>query len=119
MPTKSARIVVVDDEPGLVELIRFFLAGHGYEVTTFSHPEDALRAFEAGIEADLLLVDNKMPVMSGVELAERVSALRPDLPIVFASAEPGLRLSMGPVVSKPFTEIELVARVREALEARE
>ncbi|MGD9950509.1 MAG: response regulator [Desulfobulbus sp.] len=77
------RILVVDDEPDMVEIIRRYLMKEGLEVNGLT---DSLEATEhladTSFAYDLLLTDLEMPHCSGTELCLRVSALRPELPVV-------------------------------------
>src|SRR4029077_16565204 len=77
-------ILVVDDEPALVELVRFMLEEAGYCVLSASDGHQALdfcKHYEYSI--DLRLTDINMPRMSGVELASRLSQLMPHVPVIF------------------------------------
>jgi two-component system cell cycle sensor histidine kinase/response regulator CckA len=78
-----ARILVVDDEPSICDLLRLVLGSFGgFSVTTTTSPNDALgRA--AREPFDLLLTDLKMPEMYGDELAARVRQVRPDIPVLY------------------------------------
>lgn len=117
-------ILVVEDEEAVGELVEEMLSAVGYQVLCVGHPALALEvchSFEGTI--DLLLTDVVMPEMSGVELAERIQSIRPDIRVVYMSgysdhsATPGGWLSEGMrLVSKPFDRRELVTSVREALD---
>lgn len=84
------RVLFVDDEPAFVRLARRALPPHGCVVSGHSDPAAALAEFEAAPAAfDALVTDLAMPGLTGLELAERVRALRPDLPIVLTSGYMG------------------------------
>ena len=121
--TAMAQILVVDDE----ELVRRFAArvlrGRGYSVAEAGDGVQALaRIDEAGDAVRLVLSDIVMPRMSGVELAERLSVARPDLPVILMSGySPVELLARGiaapcAVLSKPFLPSELVAEVSRCLD---
>lgn len=121
--TTMAQILVVDDE----ELVRRFAArvlrGRGYTVTEAGDGLHALaRIDEAGGALRLVLSDIVMPRMSGVELAERLSATRPDLPVILMSGySPVELLARGiaapcALLSKPFLPSELIAEVSRCLD---
>ena len=116
-------VLVVDDEPALVELAEEMLASLGYEPRgTVSSAEalQALRENPAGF--DLLLTDEVMPEMNGTALARAAHALRPDLPVVLCSgyggeqfetraAEAGVHV----VLTKPLTARTLARALQRAL----
>jgi two-component system, cell cycle sensor histidine kinase and response regulator CckA len=81
-----AHILYLDDEEPLVFLVRRMLEHLGHRVTAVSNSEAALKAFAATpAEFDLVLTDMSMPGMSGVEFAEKVLAVRPDVRVVIAT----------------------------------
>lgn len=80
------RILVVDDEPAIVTLLSRGLEMLGYRVEGFTDSLEALEAFRADPAAfDMVLTDQTMPKMTGIELARRVLELRPEIPIVLAT----------------------------------
>lgn len=77
---------VVDDEPSVARYVGELLAEWGYQARLFNHPARMLAAFEAEEnEVDLVITDQSMPHMSGLELAQRLLELRPDLPVILCS----------------------------------
>jgi CheY-like chemotaxis protein len=97
------RILVVDDEPEIQEVMGELLADGGYAVETVSSPEEALQAVARG-SYDLVISDVRLPGCSGPALAEEIMRRRPDLTnrIVLLTGEmpqPAPRL---PVIHKPF-----------------
>jgi CheY-like chemotaxis protein len=118
-------VLVVEDEDALREVTRRILARKGYEVIVASDGKEAIDAVEAypGV-VDLLLTDVVMPHLLGKQVAEEIRARRPGLRVVFMSgfAQPVLgaqgTLEEGVVlVSKPFSESELLTKIRETLDA--
>ncbi len=116
-------ILVVDDDPWLLEMVGDLLAKERYRVLRAPGGEAALRAAEqhAG-PIDLLLADVVMPGMSGRELADRLRHLRPEVKVIYMSAfspevmgEHAALEANAPFVSKPFTTEYLVQRVQEVL----
>jgi CheY-like chemotaxis protein len=82
-PPLSGRILVVDDEAIVGEFMAEFLASRGLDVTVKSDPLEAMRWFdEDPNRVDLVLTDQTMPRMTGLELAQRLTAERPALPVV-------------------------------------
>jgi PAS domain S-box-containing protein len=85
-PRGSERILLVDDEERLLNAWKELLAGLGYRVTATANPGDALRIFSGDPAAfDLLITDQTMPVMTGVELVEALRRERPGFPAVICS----------------------------------
>ena len=117
-------ILVVDDEIAVLSLTTMMLSRYGYTVITAASAQEALHLFEVwpDLHVDLLLVDIIMPELNGIELSERIRALRPELPVLYFSAysdqEP-LRPVFSrrlPYIAKPFTSLQLTRRVREVLD---
>ncbi len=115
-------ILVVDDEPDLLEILEFNLEAAGYEVLTARSAAEALEQDPAS--ADLLLLDVMMPGMDGFALARRLRAepATAALPIVFLTARDseadvvaGLELGGDDYISKPFSIKEVLARVAAVL----
>jgi CheY-like chemotaxis protein len=87
IPT-GARILVVEDEAIIGEMVAEALEEQGFEVMLASNAADALSHIESGERVDALFTDVQLPGgMNGSELAIRVRSLRPDLPIVYVSGQ--------------------------------
>ena len=122
----SSRIVVVDDEPDLLELVRVNLSQAGFEVHVAELGEEALALVER-IAPDLLVVDLMLPDIPGTDICRRLRA-RPetaDLPIIMLTARAdevdrvvGFELGADDYVTKPFSPRELVLRVKAVLRRR-
>ena len=116
------RVLVVDDEADIRGTITALLRFNGYEVDNAANGHDALHEVERELP-DLVLLDQMLPDMSGIDVARRLRAEHPVLPIVFVSghaepemlrdAVPGVRL-----LRKPFQTEELYAEVRRNLDLR-
>lgn len=113
-------IIVVDDNPGDVNLLQDILAAEGYEVRTYSHGELALRSIRAE-ETDLVLLDVRMPGVDGFEVCRQLKASpsHSDIPVIFLSCAAEVEHKLqgflaGGVdyITKPFQEEEVVARIR-------
>lgn len=116
------RILVVDDEQDLCEILKFNLETDGYAVETASSAEEALQMGVSGF--DLLLLDVMMGGMSGFALAKKLKAdaATRDIPIVFLTARDtendtvtGFNLGADDYISKPFSIREVLVRVRAVL----
>ncbi|MEJ2724296.1 MAG: response regulator [Deltaproteobacteria bacterium] len=117
------KVLVVDDEEDLLELLRFNLSKEGYEVSCAASGGDALKSVRSHIP-DLILLDLMLPDMDGLEVARR---LRNDsdtrnIPIVMLTAKgeeadivTGLELGADDYITKPFSRKVLVARLRAVL----
>lgn len=116
------RILVVDDEESLCEILKFNLEREGYEVTTAQSAEEVLSMDIGGY--DLMILDIMMGELSGFGLA-RILRKRPEtatIPIIFCSALDseadkikGLDIGADDYISKPFSVAEVMARVRSVL----
>ena len=125
MDTAPARVLVVDDERSMRELLSIVLRREGYDVTLAENGRTAVGAMERG-RFDLLISDIKMPDMSGVEVLREAKRIDPDILGImitaFASADTAIeamRLGAHDYLSKPFDVDELKIKVRNALEQRQ
>jgi DNA-binding response OmpR family regulator len=116
----AIRILLIDDDVRLHELLASYLEQNGLTVTVASDGRKGLLALEAGT-FDAVLLDLMMPGMDGIEVCKRVRA-RSNIPIVMLTAKGdetdrvvGLELGADDYVSKPFSPRELLARVRAVL----
>jgi two-component system sensor histidine kinase/response regulator len=116
------RLLIVDDVPDNLFLVRTILEEEGYEIITLSNGQDALKIIETE-PPDLILLDVMMPVMDGYEVTRRVRAMKdlPFIPILLitaydrANAVKGLDLGADEFIRKPIEADELLARVRSLL----
>jgi len=116
-------VLVVDDEPGLLRAVAGLLRHLGYRVTATDDSAAALDLLNAGPHRfDLVLTDQTMPAMTGAELARRVLAQRPEMPIVMMtgfSDVSGLDAARGSgcreLLAKPITMQMLADTMRRAL----
>lgn len=105
------RILIADDEQHIVSVLSMTLRRRGYEVLTADNGEKALDLAGA-FEIDLAIVDQTMPGMSGIELADRLDAV---IPVMLVTARPQLTEHdydrIAAVIHKPFSPKDLVAQV--------
>jgi two-component system cell cycle sensor histidine kinase/response regulator CckA len=118
-------ILVVDDEPVLLDLLRDILQPKGYSVLTADSPARAIEYVEAvGDQIDLIISDNMMPQMTGKELATEIRQRHPEIHILVCSGFSPTRESelhamdyVSSYVQKPYQRRELLTRVRETLDS--
>ena len=113
----SARILVEDDEPLYIRLLKVNLEAEGYEVVAARNGEEALDLISNEMP-DLIILDVMMPRLNGITTCERIRQFS-DVPIIFLTAKgdeedrvQGLNVGADDYVVKPFSATELVARVR-------
>jgi DNA-binding response OmpR family regulator len=116
----AARVLVVDDEPVVRDVLSRYLAKGGFEVDCAENGEAALEAFEAA-PPDLVLLDLMLPRLDGVEVFTRIRAEH-DTPVIMLTARGeetdrvvGLEIGADDYVTKPFSPREVLARVRAVL----
>jgi two-component system, OmpR family, response regulator len=123
MPDTSAdhRVLVVDDEPNLAEVVTMALRFQGFTVKTAGTGREALAAV-AKFKPHLMVLDVMLPDMEGFEVAKRLGAQRAGVPIIFLTARDatedkvrGLSGGGDDYMTKPFSLEELVARIRTIL----
>jgi two-component system OmpR family response regulator len=118
---QSHRVLVVDDEPNIVDVISMALRYQGFEVASAATGAEAL-ALVRQFNPHLMVLDVMLPDMEGFEVARRLGAERARVPIVFLTARDatddrvrGLTVGGDDYVTKPFSLEELVARIRTIL----
>ena len=111
------KILVVDDDSNIAELLRFYLEKEDYEVTVRSNGKDAVKAFSE-ISPDLMLLDIMLPKMDGWQVCREIRRFS-SKPIIMLSAKGetvdkvlGLELGADDYISKPFEIKEVLARIK-------
>ncbi|MFD0683704.1 response regulator transcription factor [Actinomadura fibrosa] len=119
--SESRRVLVVDDEANIRDLIEVALRFHGFATLTASTGDEALRA-AGSARPDLVLLDVMLPDLDGFEVCRRLRASGDQVPVIFLTARDtpsdtvtGLTLGGDDYVTKPFSIEALVARVRAVL----
>jgi two-component system, OmpR family, response regulator len=115
------RVLVVDDEPNIVDVISMALRFQGFVVASAGTGREAISAVSS-FRPHLIVLDIMLPDMEGFEVAERLGAQRAKIPIIFLTARDatedkvrGLTTGGDDYVTKPFSLEELVARIRNLL----
>jgi DNA-binding response OmpR family regulator len=119
------RVLVVDDDPGIVDVLSYSLAREGYEVQTATDGSAALAA-AAQPELDLVILDLMLPKVAGEEVCRRLRAAGNTVPILMLTAKDaeldkvlGLELGADDYLTKPFSTAELLSRIRALFRRRE
>ncbi|MEE4358273.1 MAG: response regulator [Desulfococcaceae bacterium] len=121
------RILLVDDEQQIVEMMHKILTGLGYDVTVRYSSPDALEAFRSDPKRfDLVITDQTMPNLTGAEFCRELLRLRPDLRIILCtgfsdliSRKRAFELGIRGFVMKPVNKNELARTIREVLDGEE
>ncbi len=114
-------VYAVDDDPHVLGLIRAVARAEKFSLETFESPTDFLRAYQAGRKGCLLL-DYRLPEMTGLDVLRELSARRLDLPVILMTSEkdsalPDKARSGGAIdfLAKPFSPVVLMQRIDRAL----
>src|SRR5256884_592737 len=120
--SNTAKILLVDDEPGMLRYTRTLLEVDDYKVETASTGEEALERVQKGLQPDLVLLDLLMPGIDGLETLEQLRQLRPGVKVVMLSCVSdtrkvvqAIRLGAHDYLTKPFQKAELDAVVEQSL----
>ncbi len=115
---KVMRILIVEDEPGIVRFLERGLEAHGYRPLSADNGEDGVR-LAVDETVDLVLLDIMLPGLDGQEVLKRIRARRPELPVLMLTARDNLQNKVGALdagaddyLTKPFAFEELLARIR-------
>ncbi len=124
---EAKRILVVDDEEHILELIKFNLEREGYEVVLCDNGEDSIAIIKDG-KIDLVVLDLMLPGMDGSEVCSKIKGIEKlkTLPIIMLTAKgkeedriSGLELGADDYITKPFSVRELIARIKAVLRRSE
>ena len=117
---KSEKIMIVDDDPNILQVAGFAVQKAGYSVVSAKNGREALELFR-GTRPDLIVLDIMMPELDGTELCKMIR-LESDLPIIFLTSMDeeidrvlGLELGADDYITKPISPRELVARIKTVL----
>lgn len=122
----TATILVVEDEPGIQELLKFNLGQQGHDVLLASDSEQAMHSLRGALP-DLILLDWMLPGLPGVDFARRIRTDQrlKDIPIIMLTARVeerdkvlGLDSGADDYITKPFSPKELMARIKAVLRRR-
>jgi CheY-like chemotaxis protein len=127
MPHGTETILFVDDEEDIVKMRTRMLSYLGYRLLPATGPEQALEYFTRGREQiDLVITDHTMPRMTGLQLAAKISALKPELPIILCSGyseavtpEEAQQAGVRRFLAKPVDMRLLATAIREILPSQD
>ena len=118
------KVLVVDDERGILDTVEILLRGEEFEPVTMQSGREAVASI-ADIDPDIVLTDIRMPGVTGLEVLQAVRAYDPEVPVILMTAQASLQSAMQAVnegafyyLQKPFSNAELVALCRRAAETR-
>ena len=121
MTEKQVRVLVVDDEEGVRNLLQRILSEAGYQVTTAANGQEALYKVSLG-EAEVVLLDIKMPGMSGIEVLRKLTADSPDYCVIMVTAVAdidtaveALKTGAYDYITKPFDRDSVKQKVQQAI----
>jgi CheY-like chemotaxis protein len=124
LPRGTERILFVDDEKSLVDIVREILERFGYQVDAFVTPVEALERFRENPEIfDMIITDMSMPRMTGDQLVSQVLDIRPDIPVVLCTGfnedltdDKARKMGLRAIFNKPVNMRDLVTGVRDVLD---
>ena len=122
MSQKKGKVLIADDEPGIRRMLCLMLEEEGYEVKAVENGKEAVEAL-LQFRPDLVLLDQQMPVMTGVEALEKIKSLNPNQIVIFITAFGSISLAVDAVkkgaydfIEKPFDNDKLILTVNRAIE---
>jgi PAS domain S-box-containing protein len=116
---RTATILVVDDDPLIAMSTVDMLEDLGHVVIEANSAKRALEIIDAGQDIDIMMTDQAMPGMTGIQLAEIVRSKRPNLPVLLATGYadlPASKLANLPRLSKPYQQAQLQAEIEKLLD---
>jgi DNA-binding response OmpR family regulator len=126
MTDQQIKVLIVDDEPDILEFLHYNLSRNGFDTVQASNGREAIRLADQEVP-DLILLDIMMPKMDGYEVCQKIrsDALLKDVSIVMLTAkgreverEKGLALGADHYITKPFSTRQVVMKVKEILAER-
>jgi FixJ family two-component response regulator len=121
IPT-DARVFIVDDDPGVLKSVAFLLRTVGIRAQTYASAQEFLDSCDTGVPGCLVL-DVRMPAMSGLDLQEKLQEMGSPWPIIFLTAHGDVPMAVKAVksgamdfIQKPFRDQELLDKIHRAME---
>ncbi len=122
----TEKILFIDDEQSIVDMVEQMLERLGYQVKTETNPEEALELFQLKPDQfDLVITDMTMPQMIGVKLSEKLKKIRPDIPVIICTGHSSLideekakEMGIDAYVMKPAVKQNMAKTIREVLDTK-
>jgi putative two-component system response regulator len=118
---EKAKIVLVDDDPYVLEFVSALMGEYGYDYKAFNNADDAFAYFQ-GNAVDVVLTDIKMPVVSGIDLLERICDFKPDVPVILMTAHAEVDIAVDAIkkgafdfIIKPYRSEQLIHSLEKAI----
>ncbi len=125
MAESKKRILLIDNDEAVCQMVEAILLDQEYVVSAFTRSVDAMTGFGPG-KYDLVITDIKMPIITGLDVLQKVKQLDPALPVIMITAHATVDLSLQALrrgaydmLTKPFEPEELLSRLRNALRQTE
>jgi DNA-binding NtrC family response regulator len=122
MSQKKGKILIADDEQGIRRMVSLLLEEEGYEVKAVENGKEAVDSF-LQFRPDVVLLDQQMPVMTGIEALEKIKSFNPNQIVIFISAFGSISLAVDAVkkgaydfIEKPYDNDKLILTVNRAIE---
>lgn len=119
---RPGTILVVDDDPFVLEYVTALLSEYNYTVLPFGNAREAIKHLQQNGSADVVLTDIKMPVMTGIELLEHIHAMNPELPVLLMTAYAEIDTAISAIkqgvfdfIIKPYRSEQLIHSIEKAV----
>lgn len=119
---RSNTVLVVDDDPYVLEYVTALLSEYNYTVLPFSNGREAIERLKNDVSVDAVLTDIKMPIMTGIELLEHIHAFNPELPVLLMTAYAELDTAVSAIkqgafdfIIKPYRSEQLLHSIEKAV----
>lgn len=116
------KIFLLDDDVSILTSVKMMLEEEGFEVQAFSNARELLGKIEGNEVPHLAILDIKMPVMTGIEVIEKIKDINSDIPTIFLTSKDdevdeihGLSMGADDYIKKPFSQHLLLARIKSVL----
>ena len=124
LPGGTERILLVDDEQGLTDMMGDMLVNLGYTVDASQNPEKALETFKGSpFQFDLVITDMTMPRLNGLELCSEIKKIRRDIPVIICTGRTNQlnpdffdTIDIAAVIMKPVTTLDMAQTIRKVLD---
>jgi putative two-component system response regulator len=118
---EKAKIVLVDDDPYVLEFVSALMSEYGYDYKACSNADEAFCFFQNN-PVDVVLTDIKMPVVSGIDLLEKICDFKPDVPVILMTAHAEVDIAVDAIkkgafdfIIKPYRSEQLIHSIEKAI----